>query len=250
MNDSRSEFLTRPTDITAPASVAAESTVKLSPLELRLDFGVVYWRVTVLLTIIATLQVIWTLARRRIRGAWIALAMIRFFPRIVVYAMISGLIVSLVLGILVRFVIRPLARQWLSPRGPSLEECAFQLGAGELTRASRPARLRWSRFWLGGIMIVTQRTLWFFPHSWQHEVWSTPLDQIREASLVPTPKFFLGMVVGMPDRVRLTLKSGSQPLFALLDPIRLLEELGFRHVTESARNPREQADLVPAARSL
>lgn len=198
----------------------------------RLAFSSLLWRTTVLFFFLLQLAR-WVWIRRVVRRNQAIAAMVIWTPRVLFYAFLLGAIVTVLADLLVRFVIRPLVRRWLSPPNEELVG-SFHLDARERILRSTPARRSAGMLWPPGQLVLTDRKVWFFPSAWDAEPWSMPLDRCQDARTVEAPRFLLGFVTDLPERLQIPTGPGQHETFVLLDP-----DLVLSHVRESsaARSP-------------
>lgn len=142
-------------------------------------------------------------------------------PESLFVAGVSGLGASLLLWGFVKILTEPRIRRWLEPRGDNsfAMPYAFRLAPGERAEAEWPGR-RWvgGRSWRAGVLVLTNRRLWFFPHAWDDEPWSADRHRLPEfLGQIAPPRLSWGYVSGLPNR--LAFRRGFEAeTFVLLDP--------------------------------
>jgi hypothetical protein len=140
-------------------------------------------------------------------------------PHSVRYALIFALVATFLLELLVRLVLRPLVRHWHAPWTDG-SAGLFHLAANEWVVDSSPARRAEGRRWPAGTLVCTNLRLWFFPRAHDAEIWSRPLDALREIHLEPAPRVAWGFILGWPDRLALQAVDGEgdHEVFAVPEP--------------------------------
>jgi hypothetical protein len=123
----------------------------------------------------------------------------------------------MIVDLLVGLIVRPLVRLWQSPRVDP-DAGLFQLGADEQVVATSPARCASGRSWPGGLLVLTNRKLWFFPSDPMREPWSRPLDDLTEIRLLPSPPVAWGFLGNWPDRVTFATSEGMREAFVVPEP--------------------------------
>lgn len=121
-------------------------------------------------------------------------------PSSMLQALIFAALVTSLLALWVRLVLRPLVMHWHSPWTDG-SAGSFHLAAGERVVDSSPARRKSGWRWPAGTLVRTNLRLWFFPRAHDDEPWSLPLASVRGARLAPAPRFAWGFIDGWPDRV-------------------------------------------------
>ena len=114
---------------------------------------------------------------------------------LVLLAMVAGGAFTLLAFLIVRLIVRPLLKFWLSPSADS-SWGLFHLTASETIVASVPARRRSGWRWKPGSLALTNRRLWFFPANGNDEPWFVRLDDVDRvvperplfAELAPDPQ--------------------------------------------------------------
>lgn len=194
----------------------------MTPPPIRLAFGAVFWRIF-LVASVAREILIWRKFRPWLRGSppgkrLMVLLYITPETLFVGFAIAAG--VTVLLDMLVRLLARPVAKRWYFPRGTGSDETplAFQLEAGEAILAEAPARRRSGVGWRPGTLVMTSRSLWFFPQGWDLEPWSLPLGELRSLRAVPYRPAFGSFVRGVPDRLVVRDRGGDEVAFAVADP--------------------------------
>lgn len=216
-------------------TIDAPSTPTPAPSRVRLAFGAFLWRSFALLAVLMELA-LWVMIRRRARGfprrfrlAWL----IGYTPQTLFLAFFLAAVLTLAVDLFVRLVVDRLLRRWLSPITDREDEdqagrgYGFHLAATERVAASLPARKLGRGRSVPGSLVLTDRTLWFFPSAWDGEPWSVPRDRVRTCRFEPTPGPIGRLLRNLPPRVVVDTgpdpDSGPDPVarFALLEPARV-----------------------------
>jgi len=187
--------------------------------EIRLVPRAVFWRTAALVFVVRQFVVLAAVARfvpRRFRVR--AFLFARWgTPRSVAVAVLLACLVTLVAELVVRFLLRPAVRSWLSP--PSDDSaCHFRLTASERILAVSPARRRQGWLWPAGALVRTNHRVWFFPAAWDAEPSSFLPAGPSDAWLDPAPRRALGLVEGFPDRLVVRGERGDPVVFAVPEP--------------------------------
>lgn len=196
-----------------------------SPM-IRLAFGALFWRVFLGLFLISEFVIWRTLWVRRFRKARRVAITILAIPRSLFFAFFAAAVLTVLADLLVRFVVRPAAARWLAPgrgSGASGSSLPFKLEAGEIIIAECPARRTSGRSWRPGTLARTGHRVWFVPISWDEEPWSLAIEQVQAIRIEPAPRFWWGLVLGMPDRISLVDRAGSETRFAVAEPAAVLD---------------------------
>ena len=173
---------------------------------LRLDSGAVFLRLALCFFVVRE-AFVWLVWMRPGRGR--PLQRILFFvlrkwgtPHSVLYALLFATVATSLLELLVRLIVAPLVQRWHTPW---TDESAglFHVAANERVLGSSPARRAAGRQWEAGTLVQTNLRLWFFPRAHDAEIWSRPLDALREIRLEPAPRVAWGYVLGWPTRLKL-----------------------------------------------
>lgn len=194
---------------------------------LRLAFGSVFWRVAWLTFAIREIAV-WNFVRRWMPGTprlHRIPAFLYHSPKSFYYAFLIGAIVAIAADLIVRYLLQPLVRRWLSPKvrpesdfGTAID---FHLAPREAAVAEWPARMRRGRAWTAGTMVLTDRRLAFFPIGWSAEPWFLALDELGEVGREKGTRFAFGLVRGVPDRLVI-----GEAKFAVAHPAAVINALG------------------------
>ena len=83
------------------------------------------------------------------------------------------------------------------------------------------------RRWAPGTLVWTNFRLWFFPRAHDADIWSRPLDALREIHLDPARRIAWGYITGWPERLSMWAagKGGGDEdheVFAVPDPAAVL----------------------------
>jgi hypothetical protein len=192
----------------------------------QLDTGAVFLRLALYFFVVREAYV-WLVWMRRIRarqGVRLVLFLFRKWatPHSVLYALLFATVATTLLYLFVRLVLEPLVRSWHSPW---IDGSAglFHVAANEQVLASSPARRAEGRRWMPGTLVSTNLRLWFFPRAHDADIWSEPLDALREIHLEPAPRIAWGYIIGWPERLSLRTAGdeqddGNREVFAIPDP--------------------------------
>jgi hypothetical protein len=189
------------------------------PSGVKLAFGALLWRLSVILFVISELG-LWS--RRLAHKPWIPLwrrfAFLLFrTPFLCFMAFFVAGVVTVVVDLLVRFVIRPMVKFWINPPIDT-ELGSFHLEAHEVIEATTPARRSVGRRWLPGTLYRTTRRLGFVPLAWDSEPWFVPLAQLKYCRSTEAPHWAWGFITGLPERILLCDRSGHTEAFIVPDP--------------------------------
>ena len=143
-------------------------------------------------------------------------------PHSILYALLFAAAATTLLYLLVRLVLEPLVRSWHTPWTDG-SAGLFHVAANERVLASSPARRAVGRRWTPGTLVATNLRLWFFPRAHDVDIWSRPLDALREIHLEPGPRIAWGYIHGWPERLSLQAAGdgqgdGDHEVFAIPDP--------------------------------
>ncbi len=194
----------------------------MNPPSIRLAFGAVFWRIFLILTVLVEFRS-WRIIRQMLPGRWRhrrLAAWLFLTPGLLFRAFAIAAIVTILLDQLVRLLAWPIAARWYFPAGAGSEQTplGFHLDASEQIVAEAPARRRAGGGWRPGTLVLTTRTLWFFPVAWDLEPWSLPLDHLGAIRSIPYRPLFGTFVRGVPDRLVVRHDSGEETAFAVADP--------------------------------
>ena len=142
-------------------------------------------------------------------------------PRSFLLAMVAGGTFTLLAVLIVRLIVRPLVRFWLSPSA-DLSWGLFHLTASETIIASIPARRLSGWTWKPGSLALTNRRLWFFPANGNDEPWFVRLDDVDR--IVPERPALTGVgpIRNWPEHLHVTALSGPDAVFATALPSAVL----------------------------
>ena len=196
----------------------------MKPPPIRLAFGALFWRVFLGLFLISEFVIWRTLWVRRFRKARRVAITILAIPRSLFFAFFAAAVLTVLADLLVRFVVRPAAARWLAPgSGTGASSLAFRLEAGETIAAECPARRASGRSWRPGTLARTGHRIWFVPIRWDVEPWSLEIERVQAVRVEPAPRFWWGLVLGMPDRISLVDRDGAATRFAVAEPTAVLD---------------------------
>jgi hypothetical protein len=186
----------------------------------HVDTGAVFLRNALAFFVVRELVVWRWVLRLRLRpGRRLILFLFhkRATPRSLFYALLFAGAVTVVLDLLVGLVLRPLVRHWHAPWTDG-SAALFHLSASERVIDSFPARRKSGLSWPAGTLVCTNHRLWFIPRAHDAEIWSRPLDTLREVRLVPPPRIAWGLIADWPQRLALQDGDGVPEVFAVPDP--------------------------------
>lgn len=135
----------------------------------------------------------------------------------VVWGVVAGCAAVVVASLVVRWVVGPALRSWLSPEGDA-SEAHFHLRPGETLEQTAPARRRGRWPWEAGTLVRTDRRVWFIPRGWDGSPWSAPRGGPASARLVPSPLACRGVLEGVPDLLAVETEGEPPESFAVADP--------------------------------
>lgn len=197
-----------------------------SPLgddRLRLAFDRVYWRLALGVFTFAEFQTWWFTVRV---APWAPLSRRIWYvlfqaPKMLYFALLIAGIATVAIDLTLRFVVDRLVRYWANPRGLDPETSVFRLGLAERSRDHVPARrLNADRRWDAGLLVLTDRGVWFLPRDWDRDSFSTSFARLRSAAIAPGPKPARGSILGSPRRLILTTDADERETFVVADPAR------------------------------
>jgi hypothetical protein len=194
--------------------------------QLELDVRWVYWRCFLLVFLIGQL-VAWQHVQRlpaRLQGHRMMIFLLAPWAtrRSVMTAILAGGFLTLVALVLVRLIVRPLVRRWLSPLVDPASGL-FHLAAGERVVANLSARRQAGWIWQPGSLTLTDRRLWFFPAAWEIEPWSVRVDELDQVKQERSVLAQFGPIRNWPQAIELWGRSGQEALIATSDPDPLLD---------------------------
>jgi hypothetical protein len=187
----------------------------------HLNLRAVLWRLVAvfyLLTQAGLALAAWVLlAPRQILGFLLAT-----FPLVLAVAYAAASLLTVVAGLMVVAVVRPLVARWHAPRGDETLG-QFHLAASEWVVESTPARRSRGRWWPPGTLIRTNQRLWFVPQAPADEPWSCPLDELADVRLAPAPRVAGGLIRNWPERLAVrSARVVEAELFAVPGPADVL----------------------------
>jgi hypothetical protein len=142
-------------------------------------------------------------------------------PRSFLLAMVAGGIFTLLVVLIVRLIVRPLVKFWLSPTADS-SWGLFHLTASETIVASVPARRLSGWWWKPGSLAMTNRRLWFFPANGHDEPWFLRIDELARIEAEQPVFSSLGPIRNWPEHLHVTSLSGREAVFATVEPAAVL----------------------------
>jgi hypothetical protein len=190
---------------------------------IRLAFGATLWRVFAVLAVFrefAKWQRLEFLQAMHGTGFRIA-ALILMSPRILFRAFVIAAIVTVLLDLYVRLIMRPILARWYNPRRRSDEvgmPLSFGLTASETILDELPARIVSGHRKKPGTLVRTDRRLWFSPFGWDEEPVSIGAADLRSIEIIETPSRLGSLVLGLPDRLAIRDRDGVETQFVVADP--------------------------------
>src|SRR4051794_356695 len=124
----------------------------------------------------------------------------RAAPRWLIFALVFAAAATSLLELLVRLVMRPMVRNWHTPRTDG-SGILFHLSANERVVGSSPSRRKSGRLWPAGTLVLTNLRVWFFPRAHDGETWSLGLAEVGDVRLETGPRLAGGMIGGWPSRL-------------------------------------------------
>jgi hypothetical protein len=196
----------------------------MSTTRVQLAAYALFWRLAMVIAIVRQwifwLAIQWLPATPAQR-LWMATFGRHGVRRSFLIGLIAAAVVTMLVDLLVGLIVRPLMRHWHAPR-IDLDSGLFHLGANEGVVASSPARRASDWGWPCGLLVLTNRRLWFFPIDHLAEAWSCPLEELSEVRLRPAPPVAWGFLRNWPDRFTLATSEGTREQFAVPDPLAVL----------------------------
>lgn len=190
---------------------------------LRLAFDRVYWRLALGVFVFSEFQT-WAFTLRV--APWAPLSRRIWYvlfqaPKMFYIALFIAGLATVAIDLTLRFVVDRLVRYWANPRGVDPETLVFRLGLAERECDHVPARrLNADRGWDAGMLVLTDRGVWFLPRDWDRDLFSTSFARLRSAAIAPGPKPARGLILGSPRRLILTTESDERETFVVGDPAR------------------------------
>lgn len=223
----------------------------MTPPSIRLAFGAIFWRIFLVALVLSEIQV-WRTIRRIFPGPWKPQripALLYVTPMLAFKAFAFAAAATVVLDQLARLVARAVAGRWYFPTGTGSEQTpvGFHLDARDRLLAEVPARRRAGRGWRPGTLVLTSRSLWFFPVAWELEPWSRPLDGLASIRRVPYRPLLGSFVRGVPDRLAVRDADGTEAEFAVADPSAVRDWFARPEVAQYRDLPGVEAGPEPAA---
>jgi len=192
----------------------------------QLDTGAIFLRLALSFFVLRE-AFVWLVLIRRVKRrlgvrVWVFLFQKWATPRSILYALLFALVATTLLHLLVRLVLEPLVRAWHTPWTDG-SAGLFHVAANEQVLASSPGRHAMGRRWTPGTLVGTNLRLWFFPQAHDADIWSRPLDALREIHLEPGRRIAWGYIHGWPERLSLRVAGdgqgdGNREVFAIADP--------------------------------
>jgi hypothetical protein len=188
----------------------------------QLCFGSIFWKVAL---------VVWLLGEYKVWRARRLVGLLFYTPRTLFAAFAIAAVVTVVVDLVFRLVVRPLMVLWYHPRGRDPYQSTnlqFRLGSGETVLAEFPARRMEGRSRQPGTLVRTNRRVAFYPYAWDAEPWELDLGRLRAVRTKPTVRRVLGYVRGYPDHLVLQAEDGSEIAVVVADPETTASGLGVR----------------------
>jgi hypothetical protein len=181
---------------------------------IRLAFGVLFWRLMGLLTLLFALILTLAVFGRVPPGKRLAvfLFMMPGFAAVAFFLAATG---TVLVDLAVRLIVRPRLLAWLAPKGDPMH-ADFHLEPRERVEAETSARVALGRAWAPGRLVLTDRRLMFLPNAWDVEPWSSPRGRVQGARWAEPPRAFWGLVRGIPPHLEIAVDNKIHR-FALLD---------------------------------
>ncbi len=197
----------------------------MASINVRLAYRPFYWRLFALLFVLGELLVWASLKPLAFGPARKVFVLFVYAPSLLFTSMMLALGATALADLFVRLVIGPQVRHWLHPRNdpdsPSETSIAFHLAPGEKVLTESPGRRISGRSATPGVLVRTDRKVWFLPRSWNLEPWSIPLNEVRKTRAVPSPRLAWNLILGLPDRLVIVGGPGVQEVFAVAEPERI-----------------------------
>ena len=190
---------------------------------IRLAFGATLWRIFAVAAVFMEIAIWHRLERfQALRGTGFRIAaLIYCSPKIFFKAFLWAAIITVLLDVYVRLIMRPILARWYNPRRRTDEigtPLAFRLAASETVLDEVSARMVIGRSARPGILVRTDRRLWFSPFGWDHEPWSMLESDLESASSVAAPSRLSSLILGLPKRLCLRDHDGVETRFVVADP--------------------------------
>jgi hypothetical protein len=142
-------------------------------------------------------------------------------PRWVFLSFLIAGVVTVLLDVAFRMVIRPMMMRWYSPRSRDqnfVPALTFALRPNERMLAELPARRMDGRRRVPGTLVFTNQRLAFNPFAWDGEPWLVGLENVDEIRLEPTVRRVLGLVTGYPDHVSIIVDGREDTAVIVANP--------------------------------
>ena len=199
----------------------------MNPQKIRLAFGALFWRAFVVLAIALEFS-LWKHLKPFAAGrkpAMRMLAWILYTPKMLFRAFLFAALFTVLIDLYVRFLMRPLLARYYSPKGPSVDfgtPLEFRLAAGETIRDQVPSRRVVGRRTEPGVLLRTDRRLWFSPYAWDAEPWSVEIRDVDRLTTRHPRSTFGSLLIGTPDRLVMNDAEGREFEFVLANPDEVL----------------------------
>jgi hypothetical protein len=145
-------------------------------------------------------------------------------PTLLVRSILIAAIVTILVDLVFRAIVRPLMIRYYEPRLRGLTggpDVVFRLEPGEVVEAEMPARRVEGRHERPGTLLCTDRRVFFCPFDWRADVWEGHRAGVPVSS-VKARRRVLGLVEGYPDHIA----CGDGTRLAVGDPARVLRWMG------------------------
>jgi hypothetical protein len=209
------------------SELATSDSPAMTTPPIRLAFGALLWRVFLVIAVMKELQ-LWNRLRPFLvnkSGGFRVAVMILKSPSKLFAAFVLAAVITVILDLYVRLIMRPLMARWYAPKRGDAEfgtPLTFRLDSNERILDEIPARLVSGRTAQPGTLVRTDRRLWFSPRAWDQEPWSIASARIAEVATRPAPIRFGSLILGTPDRLVVRDDSGAESLFVVSDPLEVL----------------------------
>lgn len=190
---------------------------------IRLAFGATLWRLFAVAAVFMEVSKWHQLEPfQAMRGTGFRIAaLIYYSPKIFFRAFLLAAILTVLLDLYVRLIMRPILARWYTPRRRNDEigtPLAFRLSASERVLHEIPARMVSGRSTYPGMLVRTDRRLWFSPFGWDREPWSMLESDLESASTVKSPLRLGSLILGLPQRLCVRDRDGVETRFVIAEP--------------------------------
>ncbi len=183
---------------------------------IELNAKTLFWRLSLIFFLVIEFRT-WGRLRRRVRQAHRLIFFLVYTPLFYLRALFLAGVITLVLWLFIRYVVRPMALSWRAPRTDD-SAGLFHLQPRETILATIPAQWRTEWGWRAGTLLRTNERLRFFPEAWDAEPLTLELSRDLFARLVPTPWVPHWLVRNWPPRLVVQTNRDESAVFAVADP--------------------------------